>query len=114
MGLNPNGPISQVDIEHEIIRLTAVLEEETERYAVLIEDASKKESRYKAEFAKAYLNAQGSIEERRQWSEYQCADESYSYRIADALAKASKESMNSIRTNLSALQTLAANIRAQT
>lgn len=113
MNYNPNAPISQVEIEMEIARLVTLLEESTEDYATLIEDASKKEAKYKLEWAKAYLGATGSIKERESWADYQLGDESYAWKISDALVKAKKESLTSIRTSIDALRTLAANVRAQ-
>jgi len=104
-------PISQEEIEREILRLSKALEEETERYATLISDASKKEANYKTEWAKVYLSAEGPVQQRQSWSDYNVAELSYQYKMAEALVKASKESMTSLRTNLSALQTLAANVR---
>lgn len=106
-------PISQEEIEGEILRLVKLLEGETEKYATLITDASKKEAVYKTEWAKTYLSADGPVQQRQSWSDYTVADQAYSYRMAEALVKASKESLTSIRTNLSALQTLAANLRGQ-
>lgn len=104
-------PISQTEIESEILRLSSELEKETERYATLITDASKKESVYKTEWAKTYLSADGPVQQRQSWADYTVAELSHQYKMADALVKASKEAMTSLRTNLSALQTLAANLR---
>lgn len=112
--MNRSGPISQVEVEEEILRLTQMLEDETENYAILIEDAAKKEARLKGEWAAAYLNHQGSIKERESWADYQLADKSFEWKIAEALAKASKEKLNFARTSIDALRTLAANVRAQT
>ena len=67
--VNRSQPISQVDIEHELMRLIESLEEETEAFEQLAEDAAKKEARYKASWAKEYLSAKGSIKERESWAE---------------------------------------------
>ena len=106
-------PISQVDIEEEILRLLAMLEDETEAFERLAEDAAKKEATFKAEWAKAYLSAQGSIKDREAWADYQLADQSMQYKIAEGLVKAKREKLNALRTSLDALRTLAANIRVQ-
>lgn len=114
--INPqrrNAPISQVEIEEEILRLLSVLEEETEAFERLAEDAAKKESAFKAEWAKAYLSAQGSIKEREAWADYQLADHAMQYKIAEGLVKAKREKLSALRTSLDALRTLAANIRVQ-
>lgn len=104
-------PISQVDIEEEILRILAVLEDETEAFERLAEDAAKKEAAYKSEWAKAYLSAQGSIKERESWADYQLADHAMQFKIAEGLLKAKREKLSSLRTSLDALRTLAANVR---
>lgn len=42
--ISRNSPISQVDIEHELMRLLEMLEQETEAFESLAEDSAKKES----------------------------------------------------------------------
>lgn len=108
-----SAPISQVDIEEEIIRILSILEDETEAFERLAEDAAKKEAAYKGEWAKAYLSAQGSIKEREAWADYQLADHAMQHKIAEGLVKAKREKLSSLRTSLDALRTLAANIRVQ-
>jgi len=106
-----SAPISQVDIEEEILRLLALLEDEVEAFERLAEDAAKKEAAYKAEWAKAYLSAQGSIKEREAWADYQLADHAMQHKIAEGLVKAKREKLGALRTSLDALRTLAANVR---
>ena len=108
-----NKPISQVDIENELVRLMDILEEETEAFETLAEDCAKKEALYKANWAKEYLSAKGSIREREAWSDYKLSDDSYDYRIAEALVKAKREKLTSLRTSIDALRTLNANVRVQ-
>jgi hypothetical protein len=112
MGIR-NGPISQVDIENEMLRLVDMLEEETEAFEKLAEDAAKKEAIYKANWAKEYLSAKGSIKEREAWADYKLADEQYNYKISEALVRAKREKLLSLRTSIDAMRTLNANVRAQ-
>jgi hypothetical protein len=49
-----NGPISQVDIENEILRLLDLLESETEAFEKLAEDFAKKDV-WRIETKKLYL-----------------------------------------------------------
>lgn len=107
------GPISQVDVEEEIIRLLDMLEAETEVFEQLSEDAAKKEATYKADWAKAYLSNTGSIKEREAWADYQMADTAMNYKIAEALVKSKREKLSSLRTSIDALRTLNANVRMQ-
>jgi hypothetical protein len=109
-----NAPISQVEIEQEIIRLTSMLEDETETFEALAVDAAEKEANYKNLWAREYLSAKGSIKEREAWSDYKLEAEIHQHKIAEALVKAKRERLSSLRTSIDALRTLAANVRAQT
>lgn len=108
-----NAPISQVDIETEMVRLIDMLEEETEAFERLAEDHAKKEALYKANWAKEYISAKGSIKERESWADYKLADEVYDYKIAEALMRSKREKLLSLRTSIDAMRTLNANVRAQ-
>ena len=108
-----NAPISQVEVEHEIMRLMEMLEEETEAFEKLAEDCAKKEALYKSNWAKEYLSAKGSIREREAWSDYKLSDQSYDYKISEALVKSKREKLISLRTSIDALRTLNANVRSQ-
>jgi len=109
-----SGPITPIEIEDNMVRLVEELEDHTEAFEVLAVDLAKKESRFKSAWAKEYLAANGSIKERESWADYKLSDEQYEVKIADALLRAKKEKLNSIRTALDSLRTLAANVRAQT
>ena len=108
-----NTPISQVEIENELLRLLSLLEEETEAFESLCGDAAKKEALYKSNWAKEYLSAKGSIKEREAWADYKLDDVNYEYKIAEALVKTKREALLSLRTSIDAMRTLNANVRAQ-
>lgn len=105
-------PISQVDIESELLRFMDSLETETEAFETLAVDCAKKEALFRGNWAKEYLSAKGSIKEREAWSDYKLSDEAYLYKIAEALVKAKREKLLSIRGAMDALRTLNANVRA--
>ncbi len=107
-------PISQVEIESEIMRLLGMLEEETEAFETLAVDAAKKDALMKGNWAKEYLASKGSIKEREAWADYKLSDEAYSYKISEALVKSKREKLLTVRTSLDALRTLNANVRIQT
>lgn len=113
MPLPQNRAVTQVEIESEIIRLTALLEDETEKYADLIENYAKKDARHKSNWAKAYLAADGAVKQRESWADYEMADSLFEMKIAEALSKAKREKLTSLRTSLDSLRTLAANLRVQ-
>jgi len=108
-----NSPISQVDVEEEILRLLQSLEDETEAFETLAVDSAKKEATYKSNWAKSYLSAKGSIREREAWADYQMGDENYDYKISEGLVRAKREKLLSLRTGIDALRTLNANVRHQ-
>ena len=108
-----NNPISQVEIEQELLRFMDLLEEETEAFEVLAVDAAKKESLYKSNWAKEYLSAKGSIKEREAWADYKMDELNYESKIAEALMKTKREALLSIRASMDAMRTLNANVRVQ-
>lgn len=108
-----NGPISQVEIEQELLRLIDALEVETGKFEVLAVDAAKKEAGYKSNWAKEYLAAKGSIKEREAWADYKLDQVAFDFKIAEALVKTKREALLSLRTSIDAMRTLNANVRVQ-
>jgi len=108
-----NAPINQIDIEGEIIRLSNELEEETEAFETLSVDHARKEAEFKKLWFGSYLNAEGSIKERESFAGYRHADMYLESQVAEALVKAKRERLHSLRTRLDSLRTLAANVRTQ-
>ena len=108
-----NSPISQVEIESELLRLMELLENETEAFEMLAVDAAKKEALFKSNWAKEYLAAKGSIKEREAWADYKLSDEIFDFKISEALVKSKREKLTSLRTSIDALRTLNANVRVQ-
>lgn len=106
-------PISQVQIEQELLRMMDMLEQETEAFEKLAEDSAKKEAQFRANWAKEYLSAKGSIKEREAWADYKMADLNYDHKIAEALVKSKREKLISLRTSMDSLRTLNANVRVQ-
>lgn len=106
-------PISQVEIEQELIRLMDKLEEETEQFETIAMDCAKKEALYKSNWAKEYLSAKGSIKEREAWADYKMDQQNFEYKCAEALVKSKREILLSIRASMDAIRTLNANVRTQ-
>lgn len=108
-----NKPLSGDQIESEIIRITGDLEAETEAFEVLSKDHARKEAAYKKEWYKEYLAAEGSVKHRESWAGYKTSELHYEAVVAEALMKAKREKLNTLRTSCDALRTLAANVRTQ-
>lgn len=95
------------------MRLTERLEVETEQFETLALDSAKKEALYKSNWAKEYLSAKGSIKEREAWADYKMDQQNFEYKCAEALVKAKREALLSIRSSMDAIRTLNANVRSQ-
>ena len=108
-----NTPISQVEIEQELLRLMDLLEKQTEEFESAAIDCAKKEALYKGNWAREYLSAKGSIKEREAWADYKMDQQNYEFKIAEGLVKAKRESLLSIRSSMDAIRTLNANVRTQ-
>jgi len=106
-------PISQVEIEQELVRLMNKLENETEQFETVAMDMAKKEALYKSNWAKEYISAKGSIKEREAWADYKMDQQLFEYKCAEALVKAKREVLLSIRSSIDAIRTLNANVRTQ-
>ena len=110
---NRSAPISSTQVESEIIRITTELERETEAFEILAQDHAKKEAAYKKQWYKEYLAADGSVKQKESWAGYKTSELYYEVVVAEALVKAKRERLHSLRTACDALRTLAANVRAQ-
>jgi len=107
------GPITQLDVEAEIIRLSGSLEEETEAFEALAKDSAKKEAAYKRAWYTEYLSAEGAQKLRESFAGYKNADLYLEAQVAEALMRAKREKLYSIRAQLDSLRTIAANVRVQ-
>jgi hypothetical protein len=108
-----NSPITQGEIEEELMRLLGLLESETENFETLAQRAAETEATHKGMWAKEYLSSTGSIRTREAIADFALSDSLYQYKIAEALVKAKREKLLSLRTSIDALRTLNANVRAQ-
>lgn len=106
-------PITQVFIESEIIRLCALAERVTHEIAKRARDAAVADSDYRRIHASAYLQSSGKTVGEREAQAALAADEAYTQRrITEALLMSARSAGENYRTQISALQTLASNIRA--
>jgi len=108
-----NAPIVSEEIESALASVIDALENETEAFEALSKDHAVKEASYKKEWYKEYLAAEGSIKHRESWAGYKTSDLYYEVVVAEALVKAKREKLNSLRTSCDALRTLSANVRTQ-
>ncbi len=110
---NRSKPISSVEIETELIRITQQMEKETEDFEILVKEHAVKEAEYKKNWFKEYLAAEGAVKQKESWAGYKTSELHYETLVAEALVKAKREKLHSLRTACDALRTLAANVRSQ-
>jgi len=96
------------------MRLLGLLEGETEDFETLAVTAATTEASHRGAWAKTYLLSSGSIRQREAEADAALSDSLHDYKIAEALMKAKRERLLSLRTSIDALRTLNANVRAQT
>lgn len=116
-------PLSQVEVECEIERLSNDLETVTEQYGALCEEEAAAENAFKRRYHRAIIvhSERSTMADGRKttvsWIEAQASlaaeDEQQVYRIKAAQLRACKEALNTKRAQLDALRTLSANIRGQ-
>lgn len=105
-------PLSQVYIESEIVRLSALAERVTTEIAQRARDSALADSSYKREHAKAYLMAAGkTVGEKEAQTALECDSEFTAKRVAEALLLAAQEAGRNYRAQLEALRSLNANLR---
>jgi hypothetical protein len=113
MNYSRSAPISSVEVESELIRLTGEIESETEAFETLAKDHAVKEAEYKKQWFKEYLAAEGAVKQKESWAGYKTSELYYDSMVAEALVRAKREKLHSLRTACDALRTIAANVRSQ-
>jgi hypothetical protein len=106
-------PLTAPEVEAEMERLGGQLEEATEQYAMEVVAAANAEVVYKIEYAKSYLRSKGTVAERESTAQVRCEAQLRSYKNAEAVMKAAKERLVTLRAHIDWLRTVAANVRAQ-
>lgn len=111
--------LTRVEVESRICRMTDALEERTAEYQRLCHSAATAEASYRAHHAMCTLaiingasDKKMTVDERAARADAASNDEYRTFLIATAARNSCRESLLSLRTNLDALRTLAASIRA--
>ena len=109
-------PLSQLQVEDEIRRLSRTLTDITEDVAEAATNEARTEVAYKLAHARKLLDLvhrqfKGTVAEKEATCLTECAGEFEAMKIAEAIYKACRESGQNVRAQLGALQTIAANVR---
>lgn len=105
-------PLSQMQIEGEIVRIAALAERVTTEIAQRARASAEADAAYKREHARAYLLAAGkTVGEKEAYTALETDAEYTARKIADALLLAAQEAGRNYRAQLEALRSLNANLR---
>lgn len=103
--------ITPGQVEDELQRFMIRLEEATEHMAALGRAAGEAEVAHKVAYAQAFLRATGPVATREQLAVSETADAMLARRIAEVQLQSQREVLHTIRTQIDALRTIAANLR---
>ncbi len=104
---------NQVDIVLRLSELSRLLDKATDEVAVLDEDAVKAKQKAEVAEAKAYLQADGSIEARKAQATVQVADLVLHAELAAAKHRACRERIRTLGVQIEVGRSLSAAIRNQ-
>lgn len=108
-------PIYQADVESRLDLLSQQLEEETERFAVLVVEKAEAEAEYKRAYHKAVLTStEGTVAMKEARAFTKSSQEYREYKITEALEKATQQKLMMLRSQIDSARTISANIRNQT
>lgn len=103
--------MNPVDVEAELLRLVERLEDATLELGRLAEQAAHAEVAAKLGYARAYLAADGPVASREASATVASAEETLARRLAEGQQMAQRELLTTLRTQIDALRTIAANMR---
>lgn len=104
---------NQIEVIKRLSELSRMLDSATEEIAKVDDFAVKAKATYEVAYAKAFLSAEGSMDQRRQIAIVSCADEKFAMEVAEAQVRAVKERINTLRSQISIGQSVSAAIRTQ-
>lgn len=107
-------PLTAVQVESEIMRLCDELENRTYELAGRARLAAESEANHKAKWAFAFIGAEGTEARRKAEADAKCHEDYMKRKVEEGLYQSCKESLLSLRTQIDALRSISANIRAQT
>jgi hypothetical protein len=110
---DPTRPLSAMEIEAEVWRLSQRLDQQVGLVAKRSRDAATADVAWKIANAKAILRVEGAtVAEREAKALLECEGEYAAHREADAVLLAAQEAGRSLRAQIDALRTLSASQRA--
>jgi hypothetical protein len=108
--------ITQADVERRIIILTDTLDEQTALYAEVSEQRAEAEADYKYAFSRAMVAQAGKVPvaTKEAHAHLRSPDAYRLWKVLEARERATQHKLTSVRSQLDALRTIAANVRSLT
>jgi len=103
----------QLRVIKRLAEVSRMLDAATEELAQLDENAVEAKQTFEVGYARAFIQAEGSVDMRKHIATVQTAGERLEYELAYAKHRACKERMNTLRNQLSTGQTVSAALRHQ-
>jgi hypothetical protein len=111
-----NGPMTIAEVESRIVNYCEALDEETEAFARLSAERAEAEADFKYAYSRAFMEQAGKIPvaQKEATAQMIAGQEFRAYRLLEARERATQSKLTSLRAQLDALRTIAANVRYQT
>lgn len=106
-----SAPLTQAEVESEIMRLGELAEAVTHQLRKRAEAAAEARTAYKVAYAKEYLTAGGTVGERDATATVATADLLLAREIAEALERAAQEAGRNYRAQLDSLRSINSNLK---
>jgi|ETNvirome_6_1000_1030641.scaffolds.fasta_scaffold104699_1 hypothetical protein len=109
-----NGPIIQTDVESRLLQLVDRLDTEVERFAEVSHERATQEAAHKLEYSSAIVHNIGkdTVAKKEAMAHLRSKDTFHAWKLAEAKEKATQQALIAIRTQMDALRTISANVRA--
>jgi hypothetical protein len=104
---------SPSDIAAWLAQLTRQLDAKIGEYAQLSDEAATAHRDAEVAFARAFLNAEGAMDARRQVAVLEAADKRFGADIAERKVAACKEAIRALHLKIDVGRTASANVRAE-
>lgn len=104
-------PLSQLDVEREIMDLIRKAHKVTVEVGERARAAGEADAAYKCKRSQEFLKAEGSVAVREAHADVACAKEYAAKKTAEALLLSAREAGLNVRARLDAMRTLASNVR---
>lgn len=106
-------PLTQIDVESRILRLCDALEENLDTFRELAARRAEAESDYKHKYSRALVeqSAKVTVAQKEAVAHLRATGDYREWRTLEAQERATQQLLTSIRSQLDALRTIAANVR---